>query len=552
MTAVQARPPGGLRALRPHRDDVLIALGGALGGLVLWWFRLSSNPVLLHGPRWLVLLPQAAMCLAVLGRRTLQPYALLLALVAQITDVLLGSLLSTLILFTDVLYAAVLYGSQRLARVCLSGSVVFTAVFSVTLLAAFRKPELLLISAACAGVMIVPTSSGMMIRNHREAAAAERLRAEQTALLAEMDRKQAINAERARMARELHDVVANHLSAIAIHSTAALSLPGPAPPGDPTRDALGVIRENSVQGLAEMRRLIGLLRDSERRDEPATAPSLDGLDALLERARAAGGGHHFALEDRRAPAEPLPAPVQLAAYRVVQEAVTNALKHAAAGTVTVLLDRCRERRVLEVRITSPLPRPAPGTGDAAAPRAPGAGAGLIGMRERVELLGGELAAGPADGPDGARCWAVHAVLPLPDNAEAAARSPSGPGTDRPRAPGPDPSPGTNAPGTDGSGTAVPAGDGHTPDAHEPPSGRHDAPGAHEAPAGPGTDGPSSTESPSGAESPGGTHGRNGARHEDVNGTHGKCGAAGPVGAARPAVDPHRPSRRGSRTRDHPR
>ncbi|MDF3144223.1 histidine kinase dimerization/phosphoacceptor domain-containing protein, partial [Streptomyces sp. T21Q-yed] len=113
--------------------------------------------------------------------------------------------------------------------------------------------------------------TGWLVRNHRDAAEAARLRAEQTALLAEMDRTQAVTSERARMARELHDMVANHLSAIAIHSTAALSLDDP----KTSREALSVIRENSVEGLAEMRRLIGILRDSSGDTAPVAAPTLN-------------------------------------------------------------------------------------------------------------------------------------------------------------------------------------------------------------------------------------------------------------------------------------
>ncbi len=169
---------------------------------------------------------------------------------------------------------------------------------------------------------------------------AARLRAEQTALLAEMDRVQAVTAERARMARELHDMVANHLSAIAIHSTAALSLDDP----DTSRESLGVIRENSVAGLAEMRRLIGILRDGD--DEPAATPTLEGLPALVEGARANGldvtldAGH-----------VQVPAPVELAAYRIVQESLTNALKHASPGRVTVTLTQ--RGGDLTVTVTSP-------------------------------------------------------------------------------------------------------------------------------------------------------------------------------------------------------
>lgn len=211
------------------------------------------------------------------------------------------------------------------------------------------------------------------------------------------------------MARELHDMVANHLSAIAIHSTAALSIDkreGPA------RDALGVIRENSVQGLSEMRRLIGLLRDTEGDAAPAAAPRLEALDALLEHARAGGAdsGQTFVLRDDRPPdGPPLSAPVELAAYRIVQESLTNALKHAAPGEVVVTLRQDaphQDERALTVTVGSPF-------GDRDGPRAPGSGSGLIGMRERAELLGGSFEAGLEQGTDGiGKLWRVRAVLPV--------------------------------------------------------------------------------------------------------------------------------------------
>ena len=146
------------------------------------------------------------------------------------------------------------------------------------------------------------------------------------------------------MARELHDMVANHLSAIAIHSTAALSIDDPAT----TRDALAVIRENSVEGLAEMRRLIGLLRDGSDDPEPAAVPTLDGLDALSTASRA--NGLDVTLDDRRT-RRALPAPVELAAYRIVQESLTNALKHASPGRSPS--PRPARRRPDRSRVTSP-------------------------------------------------------------------------------------------------------------------------------------------------------------------------------------------------------
>lgn len=171
-------------------------------------------------------------------------------------------------MFTDLMYAAVLYGTPSAARRIPVTTFLITIAITIGFLAWFRNAQALLIGVVTAMVSFLPAITGVSVRNHRDAAETARLHAEQTALLAEMDRAQAVTAERTRMARELHDMVANHLSAIAIHSTAALSIDDPAT----SRDALGVIRENSVDGLAEMRRLIGLLRTGGNAQEPAASP----------------------------------------------------------------------------------------------------------------------------------------------------------------------------------------------------------------------------------------------------------------------------------------
>ncbi|MEE1938748.1 histidine kinase [Streptomyces sp. TRM 70361] len=399
MTARSPAPP----LARPHRDDVLIAVAGLAGGLVLWRLGLFTTFPRGELPGGLSLLPLAVMSGAELLRRTAQPWALWLATAALAADLVIGSLLATVLMFTDVVYAAVLYGPPGLARRVPPATVLVTIAVTLAALFALRGPEALTLGIVAALVSVGPAFTGSVVRDHRDRAVAERLRAEQTALLAEMDRVQAVTAERARMARELHDVVANHLSAIAVHSTAAQSLDDPAA----TREALAVIRENSVQGLAEMRRLIGLLRDAREGEEVSAAPTLEGLDALLAQARAHGGadGLGFVLRDERS-GGPLPAPVELAAYRIVQEALTNALKHASPGPVTVCLTGPGEDGgPLTVRVTSPL-------GARPGPRAPGSGAGLIGMRERVGLLGGDFSAGPAAGPGGGERWEVRAVLPV--------------------------------------------------------------------------------------------------------------------------------------------
>ncbi|MER7404251.1 histidine kinase [Streptomyces sp. NPDC000070] len=391
-----------VRLTRPRRFDVYVALGSLLGGLLLWGLGLATRPhtegyVLLPG-RWPVLLPLLVMAACELLRRTAPRAALLIGTAALVLDTLTQGNLVTVLMYTDLMYAAVLYGppasAHRIPRITGLLSVAGTVVpFAV-----WREPEALLLGVVIGVVTFGPAATGLIVRNHRDAAEAARLRAEQTALLAEMDRTQAVTAERARMARELHDMVANHLSAIAIHSTAALSLQDP----KTSQDALTVIRENSVEGLAEMRRLIGILRDSSGDVEPVAAPTLDGLGALAESARV--NGLDVTLDTSHGT---VPAPVELAAYRIVQESLTNALKHAGPGRVTVSL--AQQDGVLTVAVTSPY-------GDRDGPSAPGSGAGLVGMRERAALLDGTFEAGPEDSPDG-KIWAVRATLPVHETVE---------------------------------------------------------------------------------------------------------------------------------------
>ncbi|MFI1503892.1 sensor histidine kinase [Streptomyces sp. NPDC020597] len=381
------------RSPRPHRFDVRIAAGGLLGGLLLvvagLGTRPSSDPITLFDGPWAVLPPLLVTAGCELMRRTAPRAALLTATAAVCADLVTQGNLSTVLMFTDVMYAAVLYGPLASARRIQWITGLLTVVGTLVPFAVWRVPEALLIGVVVGVVAYGPAATGWIVRDHRDAAEAARLRAEQTALLAEADRAQAVTAERARMARELHDMVANHLSAIAIHSTAALSIDDP----DTSRQALSVIRENSVEGLAEMRRLIGILRDDGGDCEPAVAPTLEGLRSLVDGARA--NGLDVTLD---ADHGEVPTPVGLAAYRIVQESLTNALKHACPGRVTVGL--VQRDGALDLRVGSPF-------GRRDGPRAPGSGAGLVGMRERAALLGGTFAAGP----QGSR-WTVHAVLPL--------------------------------------------------------------------------------------------------------------------------------------------
>ncbi|MFF3320796.1 sensor histidine kinase [Streptomyces sp. NPDC002889] len=397
---------------RPHRDDVFFAVAGLLVGLLLWSLGLHSQGDRAPLPAWTALVPLTVTAALELVRRTMPRTALAVGTVAVVADQFTPGNIATVVMFADLVYAAVVYGTPASARRIPVTTGMITIGVTIGFLAWLRDPVALLIGVITALVSFFPAISGVIVRNHREAADSARLRAEQTALLAEMDRTQAVVAERARMARELHDMVANHLSAIAIHSTAALSLDDAAT----TRQALGVIRENSVEGLAEMRRLIGLLRDSSGDAEPAAAPTLDGLEALVAQARSNGrsSGLTFTLDDRRDGGGRLPAPVELAAYRIVQESLTNAIKHADAGEVRVGVSGVTGEPLV-VTVTSPFGR-RPG------PRAPGSGSGLVGMQERVVLLDGTFEAGPAAGPPGGpqKIWRVRAVLPALNDKEPSA------------------------------------------------------------------------------------------------------------------------------------
>lgn len=390
---------------RPHRDDVLISAGGLLTGLVLWKSGLFTSIPAGRDPGALPLIPLAVMCGAALLRRVAQPWILLVSVAAAAADQYIGSIFVTLLLFTDLVYASVVYGSPPTARRVVPASIIVSIGITVWAVLTAPEPESLLVGVVAALVCIAPAWTGRTIRQHREIADEERLRAEQATLLSEIDRQQAIEVERSMMARELHDLVANHLSAIALQSTAAMSL------NDATvsTDALGVIRNSSLQALAEMRGLIELLRNGDVEDEVSAAPTLEGLDTLVARVRAGGAasGIEFVVEDKRAK-ETLPAPVELAAYRIAQESLTNAMKHGASGVVTLTLELAADGPLV-VEVTNPY-------ASRRRARTPGAGVGLVGMEERVALLGGEFEAGPVTAPGGApdSLWRVRATLPVAD------------------------------------------------------------------------------------------------------------------------------------------
>ncbi|GAA4258389.1 sensor histidine kinase [Dactylosporangium darangshiense] len=359
--------------MRGRVVDLVLAGSGLAAGALM--FVTGQYQARVH-PLWLFV-PLVVCCGALLLRRTAPLASVIVGTAAVACDVVIGPSLATPLVYTQVLYDACVHGRAALARALLVVSVVGSVVTGVAFLVVVRDVRALGLGVLLALVTVVPVLTGTHVRHHRDRAAAARREADQVARLAAADRANAVAAERAAMARELHDVIANHLSAVAIHATAALSADLGA---DGTRQALTVIRENSVQGLAEMRRMVGFLRDPAAGPDtvPDNAPGgLSALDALATRA-----GLPVDL-DVRGDVGGVPVSVDLAAYRIVQESLTNALKHGDGGPVSVRVARTGD--VVDVRVSS----------------------GLIGMRERAELLGGELSAGA----EGDR-WVVSARLPL--------------------------------------------------------------------------------------------------------------------------------------------
>jgi signal transduction histidine kinase len=202
----------------------------------------------------------------------------------------------------------------------------------------------------------------------------------------------AVVDERTRIARELHDVVAHHVSAIAVQAGAAEEIAERDPAR--ARRALSAIQATSRQALAEMRAIVGILRESEDSEALAPQPTLAQVQRLAEQTRSAG----LPVEVRyRGEPRPLPEAIDLSAYRIVQEALTNTLKHARATRATVAIEY--GPTALDVVVSNDGAAPANGTRS---------GRGLVGMRERVGLFHGTLEVGPS--PEGE--FRVHAHLPL--------------------------------------------------------------------------------------------------------------------------------------------
>ncbi|MFF9676852.1 sensor histidine kinase [Streptomyces eurythermus] len=295
------------------------------------------------------------------------------------------------------LYTLATRSSRRIAwAVGVAATLVITAVFAVThSQSPVSGDTLLRFDLAIAATALGIASRSRRLRLDRAEARAER--AERTR---EAEARRRVTEERVRIARELHDVVAHHMTLVNAQAGVAHHLLRTDP--EIAYQALAHIKDNSRTALDELRATVGLLRQpDDAPDSRVPIPGLADLDSLITNLRA--GGLPVELERTGLPRSAAPT-TELTAYRIVQEALTNTHKHASANHVKVTLDYGTD--TLRITVTDDgLPGTAQDSGTA---RGPGTGHGLIGMRERAAAIGGTVIAGPR--PEGG--FRVHAELPL--------------------------------------------------------------------------------------------------------------------------------------------
>jgi signal transduction histidine kinase len=370
-------------------------------GITVWGCYSESNPssralrvsyghIITPAPAWAYLLVAAAGL--ALGWRRRYPRAVL------------GASLACVLAFTALGYvsdAALVTPPVALYTVALTSPVgEAVALGAATLLAlggadlAGPAPGISSGDIALVGLVAVAVLAGIAGANRRRYAEAVRARAELAERTRREETRRIIDAERLRIARELHDVVAHTMSTINVQAGVAAYVARDLPPA--AADAFAAIKAASKDGLRELRAILAVLRQVDDPEPNHPQPGLARLGALVTGVTAAGLPTTVVTAGQ--PDGVVPPAVDLAAYRIIQESLTNAVRHAGPATATVQVTY--GRREVRLRITDT------GWGPPAAPAS--GGHGLAGMRERAAVAGGELIAGPAPGGG----FEVTARLPL--------------------------------------------------------------------------------------------------------------------------------------------
>jgi signal transduction histidine kinase len=249
-----------------------------------------------------------------------------------------------------------------------------------------RPPSPIFLGALAAWLLLV-LGAAEIVRGRRE-------RAAETARIREQEQLRQASEERLRIARELHDAIGHHLSLINVQSGVALHLGEELP--EQARSSFSAIKQASKEALSELRSVLSVLRQEDEPAPRSPTSTIARLDDLVSQAAAAGLAVRTEIDG---PPRPLPFSVDAAAYRIVQEALTNVTRHAGPATAVVRV--CYAERDLAVQVDDD------GSGPPPDPHS-GNGKGIIGMRERAAALGGELQAGPRPGGG----FRVRARLPL--------------------------------------------------------------------------------------------------------------------------------------------
>jgi len=293
--------------------------------------------------------------------------------------------------FAGVLVAAYASGAYTTRR---DGRIAAAIIGAMVLIMAVSIGEDVVGDAVfIGGILFAVWGAATVVRSRQELAEALAARTVELEHEREENAKLAVAEERARIARELHDVVAHNISIMVVQAGAERHAIGGERPN--TSEVLATIEDTGRAAMAEMRRLLGMLRRSDDELALAPQPSLRHLGDLVEQVREAGMPVELQIEGEPRAIAP---GIDLSAYRIVQEALTNALKHAGPARARVTV-RYGDDEV-DIEITDD------GTGGAM--EAPAGGHGLLGMRERVALFGGDLAAGRRRGGG----YSVRAKLPL--------------------------------------------------------------------------------------------------------------------------------------------
>ena len=388
------RPPLTTR-LRPWH---WVALDGVVAVLLALVFLVGSTRPAYGLPLWVAYLLALVSTLPVAVRRLWPLPVLGVVLAGSVAAMAIGTGKDPSVAVALVLYLVASRYPRPASAAVLAGVLALTAAGTAAGGAALEHGQAGTVAARFTGAAVVLTAAwviGVAVRQQRAYSAGLREQADRRVRAQLAEGRRAATGERLRIARELHDVVAHSLSLIAVQAGVGHYVAGARP--EEAARALASIETTSRDALREMRRLVGVLRDEDAGTDLAPARGLADVGQLIT--GTADAGVQVQLEIRGTQ-RPVPPGVDLAAYRIIQEALTNVVKHARTTASRVRLTYTDD--ALDLEITDD------GAGAPAGAVAASAGHGIAGMAERASLFGGELHAGPLPG----RGFRVAARLPL--------------------------------------------------------------------------------------------------------------------------------------------